>query len=198
MMKTLAVTGGIGSGTRMFAALGVPVYDADSRTKELYVSDQGLLAGLKSVLGDDLVRDGVLDRQYMASRIFSDKSLLKKVEELVFPRVINDFRKWKLSMEATPHEGIGRFVIMESAIYHEKPSLSGTADRVLTVTCPVDVRVRRVMERSAMSREQVLERIANQCSDGFRISMSDFTIVSDFTHPLLPQVWNVFKQMNEI
>ena len=112
MMKTLAVTGGIGSGksyiVRMFAALGVPVYDADSRTKELYVSDQGLLAGLKSVLGDDLVRDGVLDRQYMASRIFSDKSLLKKVEELVFPRVINDFRKWKLSMEATPHEGIGR------------------------------------------------------------------------------------------
>ncbi len=202
MMKTLAVTGGIGSGksyiVRMFAALGVPVYDADSRTKELYVSDQGLLAGLKSVLGDDLVRDGVLDRQYMASRIFSDKSLLKKVEELVFPRVINDFRKWKLSMEATPHEGIGRFVIMESAIYLEKPSLSGTADRVLTVTCPVDVRVRRVMERSAMSREQVLERIANQCSDGFRISMSDFTIVSDFTHPLLPQVWNVFKQMNEI
>ena len=87
---------------------------------------------------------------------------------------------------------------MESAIYLEKPSLSGTADRVLTVTCPVDVRVRRVMERSAMSREQVLERIANQCSDGFRISMSDFTIVSDFTHPLLPQVWNVFKQMNEI
>ncbi len=202
MMKTLAVTGGIGSGksyiVRMFAALGVPVYDADSRTKELYISDQGLLAGLKSVLGDDLVRDGVLDRQYMASRIFSDKSLLKKVEELVFPRVINDFRKWKLSMEATPHEGIGRFVIMESAIYLEKPSLSGTADRVLTVTCPVDVRVRRVMERSAMSREQVLERIANQCSDGFRISMSDFTIVSDFTHPLLPQVWNVFKQMNEI
>lgn len=202
MMKTLAVTGGIGSGksyiVRMFAALGVPVYDADSRTKELYVSDQGLLAGLKSVLGDDLVRDGVLDRQYMASLIFSDKSLLKKVEELVFPRVINDFRKWKLSMEATPHEGIGRFVIMESAIYLEKPSLSGTADRVLTVTCPVDVRVRRVMERSAMSREQVLERIANQCSDGFRISMSDFTIVSDFTHPLLPQVWNVFKQMNEI
>lgn len=202
MMKTLAVTGGIGSGksyiVRMFAALGVPVYDADSRTKELYVSDQGLLAGLKSVLGDDLVRDGVLDRQYMASRIFSDKSLLKKVEELVFPRVIDDFRKWKLSMEATPHEGIGRFVIMESAIYLEKPSLSGTADRVLTVTCPVDVRVRRVMERSAMSREQVLERIANQCSDGFRISMSDFTIVSDFIHPLLPQVWNVFKQMNEI
>ena len=87
---------------------------------------------------------------------------------------------------------------MESALYLEKPSLSGTADRVLTVTCPVDVRVRRVMERSAMSREQVLERIANQCSDGFRISMSDFTIVSDFTHPLLPQVWNVFKQMNEI
>lgn len=202
MMKTLAVTGGIGSGksyiVRMFAALGVPVYDADSRTKELYASEPELLAGLKSVLGDAIVRDGVLDRQYMASRIFSDKSLLRKVEELVFPQVIEDFRKWKISKEVQLREHSGRFVIMESAIYLEKPSLYGTADRVLTVTCPVDVRVRRVMERSAMSREQVLERMANQCSDLFRISKSDFTIVSDFAHPLLPQVWDVFKKMNEI
>lgn len=201
-MKTLAVTGGIGSGksyiVRMFAALGVPVYDADSRTKELYASDTELLAGLKSLLGDAIVRDGVLDRQYMASRIFSDKSLLLKVEELVFPRVIRDFRKWKLSKETVMYGRPCRFVILESAIYLEKPSLSGTADRVLTVTCPVEIRVKRVMERSALSREQVMERMANQSSDGFRTSMSDFTIISDFTHPLLPQVWDVFRKMNEI
>ena len=68
-MRTLAVTGGIGSGksyvVRMFAALGVPVYDADARTKELYASDPGLLSELKTLIGDAVVRDGVLDRQYM-------------------------------------------------------------------------------------------------------------------------------------
>ena len=84
MMRTLAVTGGIGSGksyvVRMFAALGVPVYDADARTKELYVSDSGLLMRLQELLGKDLLTDGMLDRRYMASRIFSDRQLLSKGE----------------------------------------------------------------------------------------------------------------------
>ena len=88
-MRTLAVTGGIGSGksyvVRMFAALGIPVYDADSRTKRLYDEDRGLLAALQELLGPDLVKDGRLDRQYMAGRIFSDRCLLEKVEALVFP-----------------------------------------------------------------------------------------------------------------
>ena len=76
-MRALAVTGGIGSGksfvVQMFAAMGVPVYDADSRTKGLYASDPELLSRLQDILGDELLQDGVLDRRYMASRIFSDR-----------------------------------------------------------------------------------------------------------------------------
>ena len=94
-MRTLAVTGGIGSGksyvVRMFAALGIPVYDADSRTKRLYDEDRGLLGALQAILGPGLVKDGRLDRQYMAGRIFSDRCLLEKVEALVFPEVVADF-----------------------------------------------------------------------------------------------------------
>ena len=91
-MRTLAVTGGIGSGksyvVRMFAALGIPVYDADLRTKRLYDEDRGLLGALQALLGPGLVKDGRLDRQYMAGRIFSDRCLLEKVEALVFPESI--------------------------------------------------------------------------------------------------------------
>ena len=176
-MRTLAVTGGIGSGksyvVRMFAALGIPVYDADSRTKRLYDEDRGLLAALQELLGPDLVKDGRLDRQYMAGRIFSDRCLLEKVEALVFPD------------------------IMESAIYLEKPALAGVADKVLTVLCPEDVRIGRVMARSGMSREQVLARMANQWSDERRTAASDYVIVSDFRHPLLPQVESVYIDMKD-
>lgn len=203
-MRTLAVTGGIGSGksyvVRMFAALGVPVYDADARTKELYASDPGLLSELKTLIGDAVVRDGVLDRQYMASRIFADKELLSRVEAAVFPRVLHDFRRWKEACEiARCGDGVSSgFVIMESAIYLEKPALAGTADRVLTVICPLETRVRRVMLRSAMTRKQVLERMANQCDDVVRTALSDFTIISDFEHPLLPQVWEAYSRMNSL
>lgn len=201
-MRTLAVTGGIGSGksyvVRMLAAMGVPVYDADSRTKGLYASDTGLLARLQDILGDGLLRNGVIDRGYMASRIFSDRRLLEEVEKAVFPRVIADFRRWKADQEQAL-EGVPdavRFVIMESAVYLEKPALEGIADKVLTVTCPQEVRVGRVMQRSAMTRGQVLERMANQWSDERRTAVSDFTIVSDFCHPLLPQVREVYLKMN--
>lgn len=203
MMRTLAVTGGIGSGksyvVRMFAALGVPVYDADSRTKRLYGSDPELLASLQSILGQDLVRDGVLDRQYMASRIFSDRDILSRVEAVVFPRVLRDFMAWKNAREMEVAAGSGGnagFVIMESALYLEKPALAGSADKVLTVVCPVETRVERVMVRSGMTRAQVLERMSNQWSDARRISLSDFTVVSDFSHPLLPQVYDIYLKMN--
>lgn len=203
MMRTLAVTGGIGSGksyvVRMFAALGVPVYDADSRTKGLYGSDPELLASLQSILGQDLVRDGVLDRQYMASRIFSDRYILSRVEAVVFPRVLRDFMAWKNAREMEVAAGSGGnagFVIMESALYLEKPALAGSADKVLTVVCPVETRVERVMVRSGMTRAQVLERMSNQWSDARRISLSDFTVVSDFSHPLLPQVYDIYLKMN--
>lgn len=193
-MRTLAVTGGIGSGksyvVRMFAALGIPVYDADLRTKRLYDEDRGLLGALQALLGPGLVKDGRLDRQYMAGRIFSDRCLLEKVEALVFPEVIKDFRAWKESsgLEAP-------FVIMESAVYLEKPVLAGMADKVLTVVCPLDIRIERVMTRSAMSREHVLARMSNQWSDERRTAASDYVIVSDFRHPLLPQVEGVYIDM---
>lgn len=206
MMRALAVTGGIGSGksfvVQMFAAMGVPVYDADSRTKGLYASDPELLSRLQDILGDELLQDGVLDRRYMASRIFSDRRLLLDVEAEVFPRVIDDFRKWKDNTERMRavecHSSVPGFVILESAVYLEKPLLAGTADRVLTVVCPQDVRVERIMLRSSMSREEVLERMANQWDDGRRTALSDFIIVSDFRHPLLPQVWEVYNKMNSI
>lgn len=194
-MRTLAVTGGIGSGksyvVRMFAALGIPVYDADLRTKRLYDEDRGLLGALQAILGPGLVKDGRLDRQYMAGRIFSDRCLLEKVEALVFPEVIADFRTWKERVADAP------FAIMESAIYLEKPALAGVADKVLTVLCPEDVRIGRVMARSGMSREQVLARMANQWSDERRTAASDYVIVSDFRHPLLPQVENVYIDMKD-
>ena len=134
---------------------------------------------------------GRLDRQYMAGRIFSDRCLLEKVEALVFPEVIADFRTWKERVADAP------FAIMESAIYLEKPALAGVADKVLTVLCPEDVRLGRVMARSGMSREQVLARMANQWSDERRTAASDYVIVSDFRHPLLPQVEGVYIDMKD-
>lgn len=160
-IPVLVITGGIGAGksyvSRIFERKGIPVYDSDSRTKALYDTDEALLASLCSIIGSDIVNEGVLDKTLMASRIFSDKSLLEEVESVVFPSVIRDFMSWKSAFD-----GKVPFVIMESAIFLMKPILAPVADKVLYVDAPLDVRVSRVMARDSVSADAVRTRIANQ------------------------------------
>lgn len=196
MARILAVTGGIGSGksyaVNVFSAMGVPVYDADSRTKALYDTNSDLLNKLVSLMGNNLVKDGRLDRSWMASKVFNDRKLLDRVEETVYPYVISDIRDWAQVNGA----GTNGLVIIESAVFLEKPAFAGLADKVATVSCPLEMRVERVMKRSGLSRKEVLDRMANQWDDAKREAMADFVIVSDGCHPLLPQVYGIYMKMN--
>ena len=84
-MKTLVVTGGIGSGKstvcRYFASRGIPVYDSDSRTRSLYDRCPELVSRIGEVLGCSVTGpDGRIDRRKLASVIFSDSSMLEKLE----------------------------------------------------------------------------------------------------------------------
>lgn len=91
-MKTLVVTGGIGSGKSLvcsfLAERGVPVYDSDSRTKALYDNDRVLLEKIREAVGNDVVdAEGKLDRKKLASVIFADEAKLKALESVVHPAV---------------------------------------------------------------------------------------------------------------
>ncbi len=196
MVKVLAITGGIGSGksyiVKIFAGMGIPVYNADDRTKSLYDSSVELLDALRKLLGDDLLKDGKLDKAYMAARVFSDKTLLKKVEAVVFPVVSADFNNWKKQYEDCNIP----FVVLESAIILEKPFFRNDYDKVLTVSSPVEIRIPRVMLRSGMTLNEVEQRMANQWNDAEREAHSDYIIISDEKHALLPQVLEVCDRMN--
>lgn len=195
-MKVLAVTGGIGSGkthiVNMFASMGIPVYLTDDRAKGLYDTSAELLASLQSILGDDIVDNGKLRKDLMAQRLFADKSLLERVEGVVHPAVIEDFNNWKIMQEGKRPP----FVIIESAIFLEKPLLRPVADKVLVITAPLDLRISRVQRRSNISEEQILERMNHQWSDEERAKYADYIIVSDETKALIPQLVNIYKDLS--
>lgn len=200
-MKVLGCTGGIGSGktyvSRIFAGMGIPVYHSDDKAKHIYDSNPRLLEQIAELLGRDVVRDGVLQRQLMASRIFNDRRLLDRVEQLVHPAVLEDFGRWKEEMERNPEVKAG-FVVLESAILLEKPLVRQVADKVLTISAPLELRVERVMRRDGMSREKVMERILLQWDDRKREAMADFIIFADGKRALLPQVMAVVEAMNAL
>ena len=179
MAKVLGITGGIGSGksfvSRIFASLGCKVYDSDSRTKELYEADAGLLERLHLLLGDDIVlrgKDGTLklDKKAMASAIFSSKTLMEKVKELVYPYVMADFVRWKKWKRGV--------VVFESAVILENGYVHSFMDRTLVVTAPEKLRIERVMARDGSTLAGVRQRMRNQTSDSERIAKADYIMES--------------------
>lgn len=175
-MKTLAVTGGIGSGKSavcaFFARRGVPVYDSDSRTKALYDEDPSLVAAIESGLGVSLGdSSGQLDRRRLASIVFSDRDKLSCLESIVHPRVLADFVRWRSSRQEAMKNGefVWRqeagdvpFVIIESAIILEKQIFRDTVDKVLLVDAPSETRLRRTVARDNVSEASVGQRMSSQ------------------------------------
>ena len=176
-ITTLAVTGGIGSGKSavcsFFGEKGIPVYDSDSRTKVLYDSSLTLEASLKAVFGENIYREGKLDRAALAEKVFSDGEKLSKLESMVHPAVKEDYESWKASYE-------GRnipFVIMESAIILDRPLFRDTADMVLVVEAPLETRIGRTERRDGADREKVMARISAQKTPDD--AKADFILTND-------------------
>jgi dephospho-CoA kinase len=187
----LGITGGIGSGKtsvcRVFEVLGIPVFSADRQAQEIMDKDKEIIAGIKSITGKNLYNNGTLDRAELASIIFNDPTILKKVNLLVHPAVLDHFTKWTL-IQSTP------YVIMEAAILFESGA-SEVVDKILTVVAPVEQRVKRVILRNKLSQEQVLERMRNQIDDEERIRQSDFIINNSENDMIIPSVLEIHNEI---
>jgi len=196
-MKTLVVTGGIGSGKslvcRYLAQQGIPVYDADARTKRLYDDDPDLIPALEQALGCPL-RDagGRWDRAALSAAVFGDAQKLAALEAIVHPRVYADFVRWRGEQQAP-------FVVLESAIFLQKPLFRPLADRVLRVDAPEALRLKRVVERDALAPEAVRARMEAQQAGTAPV---DAVIVNDGSparlearvEEVLKTIWN--EQLN--
>lgn len=159
-MKTLLVTGGIGSGKSIVCKhidnMGYPIYNCDDRAKALYDEDPELLNNIETAFGESLRgEDGKLDRKKLASIIFSDPGKKQKLEEIVHPALREDFDLWRCGQESD-------LVIIESAIAMGNPFFRDAYDASILVTSPLDDRLRRVEERDNATEDEVRKRMNSQ------------------------------------
>ena len=191
-MLTVIVTGGIGSGKSAVCALlrkrGIPVYDSDSRVKELYVCRRSLVPRLEKALGSPLRQaDGTLDKARLAALIFSDEAARETLESIVYPILLEDFKRWRSRQKAP-------FVVLESAIILSKPVFDGLADAVVLVDAPDELRIQRTMQRDGLSLEAVQRRISAQ---DIPMEKADVTLMNDGTlEDLSAAVARVFFDKN--
>jgi dephospho-CoA kinase len=190
-MLKVGITGGIGSGKttvcRLFETLGIPVYYADDRAKELMNCDPELKNLLQQHFGSDIYRDGKLDRPRLSNLIFNDRMHLQTVNRWVHPVVARDFELW-CTRQTSP------YVLEESAILFEN-SLASRFDKVILVTAPEIVRIERVCLRDPTDAASVRMRMNSQWSDGKKEEFADFIICNDNEHPLLPQIEEIHGKL---
>jgi dephospho-CoA kinase len=189
----IGITGGIGSGKSMvckiFGCLGIPVYDADSRAKSIMTTDGILVEQIKKEFGSlSYDADGGLNRNFLSSAVFGNAEKLKKLNELVHPRVALDGDQWTA-------EQIGKkYVVREAALLFESGSYK-KMDKIIVVTAPEPLRVKRVLVRDKQrTEEEVLKIIRNQIKEEEKVKKADFVLRNDETELLVPQVINLHQK----
>jgi len=191
MVLKVGLTGGIGSGkstvAQIFEVLGIPVYYADIAAKKIMNEDEGVRSAITNIFGEQAFANNILDRKYISSIVFSDPAKLQQLNALVHPATKKDGEVWM--QEQTSH-----YAIHEAALIFEA-KVSDRLDLVIGVSSPLELRIKRAMERDKVGREEVLKRMEQQLNEEVKMSKCDFVLINDEQQLLIPQVLELHEKL---
>ena len=171
-MITLGLTGSIGMGkstvAKMFAAEGLPVFDADSAVHRLQGPDGALVAEIEAQFPGTTGVGGV-DRGALAERVLGEPEALRRLEALVHPAVVREREAFLRERRAAP------LVVLDIPLLFEAGGWS-QVDRIAVVSAPEEVQRARVLARPGMSEEKLERILARQMPDPEKRSRADFVI----------------------
>ena len=175
-VRTLGVTGGIGSGKSIVCAylgeLGAEIFDADLIARNLMESDGEVRRAVIQTFGRKSYRaDGSLNRPWLASKVFVDNTRLAQLNEIVHPKTVEAFGVLRSCLQAG-------LLVHEAALIYEA-GLEDRLDAICVVTAPKDVRIERVMARDRVSAEEVLARMHRQWPQEEKVRLADVVLIND-------------------
>lgn len=189
-MLKIGLTGGIGSGKSavagIFKVLDIPVFDADTAAKMVMERDEGLILSIQKLLGEGSYKNKKLNSQFIANIVFSDHYKLEQLNALVHPATIAAANNWM-------KEQITLYVIKEAALLFEANS-NKNLDYVIGVFAPQPLRIKRVMERDNITKEQVLARMGRQMNEEEKMKLCDFVVINDEQQLLIPQILQLHEK----
>ena len=172
----IGITGGIGSGKsyicQLLKARGIEIYDCDQAAKRIIRTSESVRSELSRLIGS-------LEKADIARFLLESESNAKKIDAIVHPAVFRDFEE-------------SGYQWMESAILYES-GISNLVDRVIVVTAPEEVRIKRVMQRDGISREKVLQWMKRQWPQEELRHRADYEIINDGQTDLNKQIDNILK-----
>ena len=171
-MIRLGLTGSIGMGksttSKMFAAQGIPVVDADAIVHELYTGEA--VPAIEQAFPGTTGEGGV-DRAKLSTALAEDPTGFKALEAIVHPLV---WRKEREALEQARQSGAD-IVLLDIPLLFENHA-EGRVDKVVVVTCDRALQLQRVLERPGMTEQKFQMILARQMPDAEKRKRADFLI----------------------
>lgn len=190
-MLRVGLTGGIGSGkstvAKIFEVLGIPVYYADEAARHIMNTDEELKKSIINEFGDESYVNDQLNRPYIASLVFNNAEKLDLLNSLTHPATIRDAERW-MQRQSSP------YVIKEAALIFESGSAENL-DYVIGVYAPLLLRIKRIMDRDDITRDEVMQRINNQIDEDIKMRLCDKVIVNNEQQLIITQVLPLHEQL---
>ena len=220
-MLRVGLTGGLGSGKstigKMFAELGAHVIDADEVGRKLMQPGEAVYDRIVEHFGQQVVRaDGTLDRRALAELAFGG-GRIEELNRIVHPATIAAQEEWMRDVFAADPDAVA---IVESALIFEASGEvadegghpghlcrdgADRFDRIILVTAPDDLKIRRFVERSRERSEanpgalvqDARKRLAAQIPDEKKIPLCDWVIDNsgdvDSTRAAVAKIYSQLK-----
>jgi dephospho-CoA kinase len=172
-MMIIGLTGGIGMGkstvAAMFAAHGIPAFNADDAVHELQAKDGAAIPAIDAAF-PGVIHDGVLDRAALRALVLADREKMKMLETIMHPLV----RGKQAEFMAQAKEQARRAVLLDIPLLFES-NAAGRVDKTITVSCPRDAQIARVLGRG-LPLADVEAIIAKQMPDAEKRILADYVV----------------------
>ena len=195
-MVKVGLTGGIGSGkttvSNFLLEYGIPVYNSDSQGKKLMNTNLELINDIVNIFGESVYNNGILNTNLLSSIVFSDPEKIKQLNNLVHPKVAEDFNQWVGKNNNQP------ILIKEAAILIESGAYLNM-DKIILIISKKSNRINRVSKRDNSDLESIEKRINFQLTDDEKIQYADYIIENNSSlDDLKHEVLRVINEINKV
>ena len=195
-MIKVGLTGGIGSGkttvSNFLLDYGIPVYNSDSKGKTLMNTNLELKNDIVSIFGHSVYHNGILDTNLLSSIVFSDPKKMNQINNLVHPKVAEDFDQWIGENNNKP------ILVKEAAILIESGAYLNM-NKIILMVSQKSTRINRVFKRDNSDLESIEKRINHQLTDDEKIKYADYIIENNSSlEHLKLEVIKVINKIKEI
>ena len=180
-LRSIGLTGGIGSGKSTVAALlvarGATLVDTDAIAHALTTPGGAAMPALRQRFGADIAgADGAMDRARMRSLVLADPAAKQALEAILHPMIGQEARRQAVAAGDS-------VVVFDVPLLTESSHWRQRCERILVIDCSPATQVQRVMARSGWTADQVQRVIALQAGREARRAIADAVIHNDGLSP---------------